>query len=299
MKGAPPILVSTAPRYLALAQWTIGRIEENWPGHPEIFISGAEGDSRALSLRDDPANWMRVTASACRDLLERGFDQVFLILDDHPPIAKCHTEFLWEKIPQMLKQTHATVCTLVGPGPLLKQKGDWDNIGKARFEKLPLTESWKLGLHPALWNLGKLLSILECLIERLPPSQHNPWAFERIGSSEVEGGVDKELLASCWRVDGWESATPEARCLHDWRDSYARVALRLATIALRPLGKSAEVFKERVAGLWHPRLGAYPCFWSGVMKKGALNSYYFFYSQFKNRPGLVAGLQEAFVGSSK
>jgi hypothetical protein len=83
------------------------------------------------------------------------------------------------------------------------------------------------------------------------------------------------------------------------RDSYARVALRLATIALRPLGKSAEVFKERVAGLWHPRLGAYPCFWSGVMKKGALNSDYFFYSKFKNRPGLVAGLQEAFAGASK
>ncbi len=299
MKSAPPILVSTAPRYLALAQWTIGRIEQNWPGHPEIFLSGAEGDSRALPLRDDPANWMRVTASACRDLLERGFEQVFLILDDHPPIAKCHTEFLGEHIPWMLKQTDATVCTLVGPGPLLKQKGDWEKIGHARFEKLPLADSWKLGLHPALWNLGKLLSILEGLIERLPPSQHNPWAFERIGSSEVDGGVDKDLLASCWRVDGWESATPEARCLHNWRDSYARVALRLATIALRPLGKSAEVFKERVAGLWHPRLGAYPCFWSGVMKKGALNSDYFFYSKFKNRPGLVAGLQEAFAGASK
>jgi hypothetical protein len=299
LRGAPPILIATAPRYLALAQWTIGRIEEYWPEHSGVFISGAEGDSRALPLRDDPADWMRLTASACRELIDRGFDQAYLILDDHPPIARCHADFLASEIPEMLQKTNATVCTLMGPGPVLKRKGEWEKIGELRFEKLPLTDSWKLGLHPALWNLSKLLSILEALIEKLPPSQHHPWAFERIGSSQTQGGVDKELLASCWRVDGWESATPEARRLHDWRDSYARATLRLATIALRPFGKSAEVFKERVAGLWHPRLGAYPCFWSGVMKKGALNSDYFFYSKFKNRPGLVAGLQEAFAGASK
>ncbi len=296
LKSTPPILVSTAPRYLRMAQWTIQRIEEYWPEHPEVFISGAEGDSRALPLLEDPADWMRVTTSACRDLLGKGFDQAYLILDDHPPIARCHAGFLAQKIPLMLRETNATVCSLVGPGPILKRKGRWEQIDGSRFEKLPSDESWKLGLHPALWSLEKLLAILEGLIERLPSEQHNPWAFERIGSSEADGGVDGKLLAGCWRVDGWESATSEARRLHGLADAYARLALRLATIVLRPLGKSAEVFKERVAGLWHPRIGAYPCFWSGVMKKGKANNDYFFYAGLKNRPELVRGFREAFEG---
>jgi hypothetical protein len=150
-----------------------------------------------------------------------------------------------------------------------------------------------------LWDLEKLLSILEGLIARLPPTQHNPWAFERIGSSEEVGGVDKKLLASCWRIDGWSSSTREAQRLHGYSDIYARAALRIATIALRPLGKAAVVFKEHVDGLWHPRVGPYPCFWSGVMKKGRANSDYFFFSKFKNRPSLVDGLMEAFKETAK
>ncbi len=49
---------------------------------------------RDLPLRDDPRDWMRVVHSACRDLLGRGYAQAYVILDDHPPIGRCHADFL-------------------------------------------------------------------------------------------------------------------------------------------------------------------------------------------------------------
>ena len=294
LKDTPPILLSTAPRYLALSQWTVLQIERFWKEHPQIFISGAHGDPKCLQLRDDPANWMRVTASACQDLLQRGHDLAFLILDDHPPIAECNGEFLNNSMPRMMREKDATLCLAVGPGPILKRKGFFEECGNYRFEKLSVDEPWKLALHPALWNLKKLHEILLHLMEKLPVPQQNPWAFERIGSSAAESGLSRDLLASCWRVDGWQSATKEAKRLHDLRDLYTRTILRSATMALRPIGLSAEKFKNRIAGLWHPRLGAYPCFWSGIMKKGALNGDYLFYASIKNRPELVDGIETLF-----
>lgn len=288
------ILVSTAPRYVKLAHWTIGRIKDFWPEHPKIHICGAEGMNGSLRLRDDPRDWMRVTASACEDLLGAGFKKALLILDDHPPIARCNAGFLLGEMPRMLDEMDATSCLAVGPGPVLKTKGDFNKIGAHFFEKLPLSEPWKLVLHPALWNIERLHGILRHLIDFLPDSQHNPWAFERIGSSATEGGVNKEWLESCWRVDGWGASTAEARRLHDFRDVCQRVVLRSATIAMRPFGNAAEAFKSRVAFLWQPRIGAYPCFWSGVMKKGGINRDYLFYAEFKNRPDLAIGLTDVF-----
>jgi len=279
---------------MGLALWTVGQVGRFWKSHPRVFISGAEGDSRCLPLRDDPSNWMRVTASACEDLLHRGYDMAFLILDDHAPIAECNGEFLTNSLPRMTREKNVTLCLAVGPGPVLKRKGSFEECGGCKFEKLGIDDPWKLALHPALWNIDKLHKILLDLMKRLPVPQQNPWAFERIGSSPEEGGLSRDLLASCWRVDGWQSATREAKGLHDYQDFYMRTILRTATIALRPIGLSAEKFKKRIAGLWHPRIGAYPCFWSGVMKKGALNGDYLFYSSIKNRPELIEGLETLF-----
>ena len=290
------VLMPTAPQYLGLAQWTCGRIPRFWPAHPPIYFCGALGDVRSLRLRDDPQDWMRVVASACADLLSDGFRQVYLVLDDHPPISECNADFLGGVLPRMLQTTDATSCLAVGPGPVLKRKGSFQKIDKFFFEKLPLNEPWKLPLHPALWNLEKLYAILEHLIRHLPDSQHHPWAFERLGSSPKESGLCKEWLDGCWRVDGMRAATPEAKGLHNWRDVAERLILRASSIALRSVGGPVEIYKSRIAFLWHPRIGAYPCFWSGVMKKGRLNIDYLTYASFKNRADLIEGLHETFVG---
>jgi hypothetical protein len=51
---------------------------------------------------------------------------------------------------------------------------------------------------------------------------------------------------------------------------------------------------ETIDPLRHPRIGPYPCFWSGVMKKGKINADYLAYAGIKKRPELTKGLEEAF-----
>ena len=288
----PPILMPTAPRYLPLAQWTCGRIARFWSGHPRIFLCGAEGDGRALPLRDDPRDWMRVAASACADLLADGFRQVYVILDDHPPIAECHAEHLGRALPGMVEELGMTSLVTGGYGPLNKRKGRATCWKGFTPECLPLSQPWKLPLHPALWNLQRLHDILIHLINRLPDSVHTPWAFERIGSDLEKGGVREDWLSACWRVNARETSTPEALALHDFRDRIVRLALRVSACdALVFAGRDGrDAVVGALAGLRHPRIGPYPCFWSGVMKKGRINQDYLFYARFKNRPDLVEGL---------
>lgn len=287
---SPPILMPTAPRYLPLAQWTCAQIGIFWPEHPRIFFCGAEGDSRALVLRDDPADWMRVVHSACEDLLGQGYRQAYVILDDHPPIARCHAAHLATTLPEMAWELEMTSIVTGGYGPLNARKGTSFRWRELTPERLPISQPWKLPLHPALWNLERLLGILHHLMTHLPQADHNPWAFERIGSDPERGGVRKDWLSSCWRVNAWEMSTEEALGLHDFGDALQRRWERI-------LGLGSRVFRRsnrKVSGLQHPRIGPYPCFWSGVMKKGRMNEDYVYYAEIKRRPQLVRNLRDAF-----
>lgn len=301
-----PILLPSAPKYAGLARWTAGQIRRFWPGAPEtIFCGLPEGgaggaDGRILPLREDPGNWMRVVRAACAELLDEGCEQVYLLLDDHPPIAECAAELLAGDVPRMARELGMTSLVLGGYGPLNRRKGRLVQWGKWRPECLPVSEPWKLPLHPALWSLERLHGILDHLIGHLPENEQTPWAFERIGSNAEKGGVRPEWLAQCWRVPGWAMATPGARALHGWRDYWLRQAIRVCQIDVLAFSGAAgqKFFRERTAGLWHPRIGPYPCFWSGVMKKGRLNEEYLFYAGLKGRGELVEGLAEAFGSSS-
>jgi hypothetical protein len=289
MTGGIPILMPTAPRYLALAQWTCGQIARFWPGYPEIIICGAEGDPRCLPLQDDPADWMRIVARACEELISRGLKQVYVILDDHPPIAECNGDVLERVLPEMAEELDATTILTVGYGPLIRQKGGVLAWRAYHPERLPMDAVFKLSLHPALWNLERLHKILTHLIDHLPPQDHNPWAFERIGSDSDLGAVRKEWLASCWRVGAVETCTPDAAAMHDGKDRGQRRWRRLQGL----IGKMAGT-TEPIDPLRHPRIGPYPCFWSGVMKKGKINADYLAYAGIKKRTELTSGLEEAF-----
>lgn len=284
-----PILMPTAPRYLALAQWTCGQIARFWPGHPDVIICGAEGDPRCLPLKDDPADWMRIVARACEELIRHDLKQVYVILDDHPPIAEYNGDVLQRVLPEIAEELDATTILTVGYGPLIRQKGGVLVWRAYHPERLPMDAVFKLSLHPALWNLERLHKILTHLIDHLPPQDHNPWAFERIGSDPDLGAVRKEWLESCLRVWAMETSTPEAAALHDWKDGGQRRWRRLQGL----IGKMAGT-AEPIDPLRHPRIGPYPCFWSGVMKKGKINADYLAYAGIKKRTELTKGLEEAF-----
>jgi len=278
----------TAPKYAPLAKWTRGQINLFWPDHPDIFLCGTpDGD---LPLLDDPRDWMRVVCSACADLQSRGTEHIYLILDDHPPIAPCNSGFLREILPRMARQLKATSIVTGGFGPLIRPKSKIATWESWRVECLPLDEPWKLPLHPALWNLERLRGIIEMLIVRLPEGQHTPWAFERVGSDRQKGGLPTEWLSSCWRLDARQTSVPETVALHNLSDRLSR-GMRRAAFALR------RAFRSNVPDdpLRHPRIGPYPCFWSGVMKKGKLNADYLSYASIKKRNDLTQGLEESFA----
>lgn len=284
----PPILMPTAPKYAPLAKWTRAQIGRFWPDHPDIFLCGtADGD---LPLRDNPKDWMRVVCSACADLQSRGEHQVYLILDDHPPIAQCNSSFLRETLPRMAREVNATSIVTGGFGPLIRPKNRITTWERWRVECLPADEPWKLPLHPALWNLERLHTILQMFISHLPEEQHTPWAFERIGSDLQNSSLPAEWLSSCWRLDARQTSVPEASALHDLSDQLSRANRRVVSALQRAVGSS-----PRVDPLRHPRIGPYPCFWSGVMKKGQLNLDYLDYACIKKRRDLTDGLEKAFA----
>lgn len=213
-------------------------------------------------------------------------------MDDHPPLAACHEKHLSETLPRMAEELETTSLVTGGYGPLNARKGTVVRWRGFTPERLPLSQPWKLPLHPALWDLQRLHEILLQLIARLPDSEHTPWAFERTGSDPEKGGVRKDWLSACWRVNALETSTPEALRLHNFRDRMVRLALRVSACdALVFAGRDGrDAVVDALAGLNHPRIGPYPCFWSGVMKKGRLNPDYLFYARFKNRPELSEGL---------
>lgn len=306
--GQVPVLMPTAPQYAGLARWTAGQIRRFWPevsgicfcGMPEQGAENLGPGERILPWREDAANWMRVARAACEDLLNEGARQVYLILDDHPPLARCAADLLGGILPRMAEELGMTSLVLGGYGPLNRRKGRVVSWEGWKPECLPLSEPWKLPLHPALWNLERLHGILTHLIGHLPENEQNPWAFERIGSNAERGGVRREWLENCWRTAAWSMSSPEARALHGWRDYFLRQALRVcqADIWIFAGAAGREFFRQRTAGVWHPRIGPYPCFWSGVMKKGKLNAEYLFYAGLKGRGELTEGLEEAFTGGN-
>ena len=296
MNSSVPVLISTIEKYSTLAQWTTRQIGRFWPEHPRIRFCGIKGGGDCLPLRSDPADWMRVTADACSDLLSEGAEYVYLILDDHPPIARCNAQILGETLPLLAGELGVTSVALGGYGPLNKIKGTIVRWKGFLPERLPVTEKWKLPLHPALWNLRRLHGILEQLLRVLPEENHTPWAFERIGSDLEKSRLPADWLGSCWRVGAVEMSSAEAAGLHGISDRLVRLALRVSSMdALVFKGRAAkDAVEAALSGLRHPRIGPYPCFWSGVMKKGRINNDYLFYAKFQNRPELTDGLEQCF-----
>jgi hypothetical protein len=90
-------------------------------------------------------------------------------------------------------------------------------------------------------------------------------------------------------LDALQTSIPETAALHGFADRAARFRRRCAGTFLRLAGTGPGP-----DALNHPRVGPYPCFWSGVMKKGKLSSEYLSYAKLKRRPELTEGLEQVF-----
>lgn len=267
------ILLSTCDRYAPLARYTRSAIGAEWPDHPEIFESGLStpGPGR-LPLDADPRDWMAVTRSAANALRERGFRSVYLLLEDHPPLGRCNAAALNRRLPEALEVLDATSIALSGYGQRRTVHGETVRWRGRHFDRVPVRQLWKFPLHPALWNLERLIAILDFLMERLPPGDRTPWAFERVGG-DPNSTMPRRLNAHSYRIDGLEwTGRPGARLRHlpvSGAQLAGDVWKFLVRITAGPRARAA--WDQSLRWLYCGYDGPYPLFWSGAMQKGRPN----------------------------
>jgi hypothetical protein len=260
------ILLSTCAKYRPMAEFTRARVAEFWKDAPPLRLCGIEGEG--LALRDDPRDWMRVTLSACDDLLAEGFEQAYVILDDHPPLGTCHTKHLNETLPAMMREVGAVSIALSGWGQGRVTHGQPRHWRNWQLDQCFPTTLWKFPLHPALWRLDALRAILEHLVRTLPEDEHTPWAFERKGGA-TDSGLPEDLTAHSYRIEGRSKAAKA----YPTRFELLKSATDLYRYSVRKVGGEAarRAVDERIMGVHHYYHGPYPLIWSGLMRKGEIN----------------------------
>jgi len=265
------ILISTFDRCEKLARWTLERIDRDWANRPPVFFAGlSRRDEQSLGFVGDSQDWMGVNLQAVRRLRESGYTHAYLILDDHPPVGRCHPGFLNDRLPELAVRLGAAYVGLLGYGQHRRREGEDLGPAFAHLEKTSSSYRWKFSLHPGLWNLGDLQTLLECRMETYPQGQRSPWNFER--HRDVPGDLRVDAIACrCFRVRGSAALDPESRSRGFLAlESLFRFAADTELFAAKLSGgKSARGAAElRRFWMFGHYLGPYPIYWSGCMRQG-------------------------------
>ena len=290
------ILIPTFDKFRIVADLTRAKLDQHWPGHPPIFFCGLSGtspDGTRLELRDDPADWMAVARSAAVDLQQRGFRHCYLILDDHPPMGRCHSRHLHETLPRLMDERTACYINLQGWGQHRPRQGE--DLGAEYFhlERTGHEYPWKFALHPGLWNLRAFTVLLDALLRNPDPAERTCWKFERrAGHPDFE--LPAELRGSAYRVCGTAMAARPLRRLYACFRRAELFAFDVLRFLLRVLAgqKARDRFDAQYLGVYHFYDGPYPLFWSGLMKKGRLNNDLVFFLRLHARHALLAELRD-------
>jgi len=265
------ILLSTCDRYRRYAEITARLIDERWHDHPPIFFSGCSDgkDISWLPLSDHPADWMGITRSAIRDLAKKGFDQCYLILDDHPPLFRCHSKHLNETLPSLMRELEAVFIGLNGWGQSRPVTGAVCGKKYYKVENVAADFLWKFQLHPALWDLSKFDQVLSSVMATLPDASRSPWAFERRAGA-ADGVVADDLKRRCYRICGGCMTASKLRLAFV---SVERFLLRgVCFLAGRIGGREAWDKVDQYMSYRHRYYeGPYPLIWSGLVKRGRPN----------------------------
>ena len=268
------ILISTFDRYEKLARWTAAQVERQWPQHPPIFYSGLTGeDQQNLGYSGDSKDWMSVTLHAVEQLQQRGFTHAYLILDDHPPVGPCHEEALNEVLPGLALKLHATYIGLLGYGQHRGLEGKI--LGRKCFflEQSSIDYRWKFSLHPGLWNLKALHTLLLQRMTAYEGELRTAWNFEQYRDEPSDPEIFS-LMQSSYRICGTRFLKKKGQMRSEM---FCEIAERfVADIMLFKAKITGGLFARDLAQkktLWRygHYLGPYPLFWSGVMQQGKPN----------------------------
>lgn len=273
------ILIPTTRRYRWMAEFTCDRIHKYWRFAPPIYFCGV-GDQPGeawLPLENDPRDWIGIVDSAAGALAQQ-FDSVYLILDDHPPVWRCHERHLNHTLPRLLHELDAAYIGLNGWGPGRVGRtplGEVLDERHYRLERVRADFRWKYSLHPGLWNLSRLRQLLNHCGARRNPEERTVWYFERQAGA-VDSGLPAGLAGGAYRICGRLMSRSTLRYR---MERLATVLIRLcgvvaSSVRLHPVSRFLHCMRTAME---HYYEGPYPLLWSGVLRKGSINPHFLLY----------------------
>ena len=264
------ILISTFEKFRRLAEWTAGRIEVEWQNHPPVFYAGLDaGGGSSLGFRGESSDWMSVNRDAVIRLRELGYTHAYLILDDHPPVGRCHDGFLNEELPRLAVELDASYIGLLGYGQHRPLEGKRLGRKYASLERSNPDYRWKFSLHPGLWKLDALERVLNSRMALYQGKDRSPWNFERHRDS-----LEFSLQFPSFRVRGSNvlagGILMRGKLLNE---AMVRFLADCALFLAKKRGGQVARDKQeiRLHWLYGHYQGAYPLFWSGCMRQGRIN----------------------------
>lgn len=268
------ILLLSCDKYFEVANLSLKLLQRHWVSHPPIFFCGTNrelSDGTSIPFTVDEKDWIGIAHQAVDHLLSEGYDYCYLILDDHPPMAKCNEKYLNNDLPNLARELKVTVISMVG----------WDQIRIYKGFKLGKNVDyllnndpyyrWIFNLHPALWNLLNLKELLEISLLN-NKSERSARMFEACAGSVVTP-IPERLRTGSYRVCGdryadtgkWFSNSKIRRlilfCIHGIR-FFAKV-LGSDTL-LNQVDVKTKLYTDFLNG-------PYPMFWSGLMQNGKIH----------------------------
>ncbi|TSA31404.1 MAG: hypothetical protein D4R65_11275 [Verrucomicrobiaceae bacterium] len=265
------ILISTFDRCEKMARWTEERIVREWASHPPVFFAGlSRRDEQSPGFDGDSKDWMNVNRQAVVWLREKGFTHAYLVLDDHPPVGCCEADFLNSQLPELAVRLDAACIGLLGYGQHRPPEGRALGPEDYYTEHTSTGYRWKFSLHPGLWSLKDLQTLLDCRMAIYSGRNRTPWNFERHRDVPGDSRVD-EIAGRCFRIHGASCLASGSTGRRAMRfEAMRRFLADIGLFAAKTFGGKSRRAALELRWLWAfgHYAGPYPVFWSGCMRQG-------------------------------
>jgi len=224
-----------------------------------------------LILHRSSDDWIGILMDAVREVRKKGFQMVYLILDEHPPLRPFRWDILNVVLPQIMLKLGAENISLFGSGQGGNLEGKMVSKTGVKVEQSSDSYPWRYSLHSGLWSLKALGDLAAKLDTKIPNNGgRTPWTFEGLSGVRISRGSNKKMT-QCYRVVSSEWTASQ-------RDQVIAFLYRTCGVGARSMAGvlsgsvSCDRMSHRFDFIHHYFGGPYPINWQGVMAKGRLNT---------------------------
>lgn len=275
------ILVPVWRDYTWVAPITLETLRSRWAAHPEIWFCGLTEDEAGtlpvlpLAPGLDRSNWTQVLIGGVEQMRSRGFDLIYLILEEHLPVAPCHAGHLNTTLPALMESLPAAYISLMG----------WDNrrfssrsalLDKSQHQLKNLVgpHDPRFHLHPALWRADILEACCRLALEDRNKNG-SAWHFEK-ACARPGNPLPESATTACYQIRASQLAMAKPSALQNIISAAERFIFHklMALYPLIPSRRAGAAFLRQVPFDDVFCNGPYPMFYSGIMAKGQLNRFF-------------------------